>query len=251
MHYILKNTDEETKEKKPYYIRFMTELYEPLGRLSQGFEQGTDKPILIETSQKDRFMTPGRTFWVTSWLDISVIRWVLEHLSDGCDGLRYYAFCTHDRDYTKDGEPKKVHTHILLYFDERVSASFVCAWFHTTEVAIVSQYDISGKWNYLIHDSEKCRKERKFQYQPSERFTNDINYWTSRCVQKSSNEYYVDLFMDIHRGKMKIPDVIRKYGYEVIRSVRCLRILSDMYYAQLNNTFEKSAEEMPEYKDEY
>lgn len=235
MKFILKNDDETTNETKPYLIRFPHELYTPLADL-ESFEPLTDKPILITSYQKELFTSKARTFWIVSYLPVSVIRWVVQNL----DGLTHYAFCTHDRDYDGDGVLKKSHTHLLLYFENRVSASVVCSFFHTTEVKIISRSDISNEWNYLIHDSEACRKQRKFLYSPNERFSDDSHYWEFRCTSKSDNNYYVDMFLDFSKNKMTVPELISKYGYEIIRSVRNLRMLEDIYRGQLNERTRKN-----------
>ena len=240
MKFILKNPDLTTNEQKPYIVRFPEELYVPLSDLTD-VDPLTDKPILISNYQKDMLTPCYRTFWIVSYLPVSVIRWLVENL----DGLTHYAFCTHDRDYTNDGELKKAHTHLLLYFNELVSGSFVAAFFHTVEVKAISRIDISSEWNYLIHDSLACRKQRKHIYNTDERFTDDEFYWNSRCTCRSSNTYWEELFMDFYKFKLTVPELLRKYGYEIIRSVKNLQILCDMYHDQQSKTFDKACEELP------
>lgn len=236
MKFILKNPD-ETNEKKPYIIRFCEPLKTPLADLTE-FDPMILQPIPISNYQKELFTTKARTFWICTYLPISVIRWNLENL----EGLAHYAYCTHDRDIVpQTGELKKVHTHLLLYFEQRISSAVLCSYFHTCEVSVYSQYDVADKWNYLIHDSKKCRKEKKFLYPESERFTDDKNYWLTRCVSKSENDYYVNMYKDFSRG-MPIPDFIHKYGYEAIRSVRSLKLLNELDRDRSVDKFKQSAE---------
>lgn len=242
MKFILKNQD-ETNEQKPYVIRFAEELKTPLVDLTE-FDPMILHPIPISNYQKEMFITKARTFWVVSYLPISVIRWVLENL----DGLTHYAFCTHDRDVTPEGELKKVHTHLLLYFDERVSAAVVCSFFHTCEVKIISRYDIANEWNYLVHNSKKCVKDKKFRYPDCERFSDDENYWLARSVNRNENDYYVQMFLDYSKG-MPIPLFIRTYGYEAIRSIRNLQILNDVDRDRSVDKWKESSEQTNDYDE--
>lgn len=242
MKFILKNQD-ETNEEKPYIIRFAEELKTPLADLTE-FDPMILQPILISNYQKEMFTTKACTFWIVSYLPLSVIRWVLSNL----DGLTHYAFCTHDKDINPDGEIKKEHTHLLLYFDERVTAAKICSFFHTTQLKVISRYDIANEWNYLIHDSEKCRKERKFLYSDSERISDDESYWLTRCVKRSENDYYVQMYVDFSKG-MPIPLFIRKYGYEAIRSVRNLQTLNDLDRDRSIDKWKQSAEETNDYDE--
>lgn len=244
MKFILKNPD-VSDEKKPYIIRFCEPLKEPLSDLME-FDPMILQPIPISNYQKELLSTKARTFWLVSYLPLSVIRWNLENI----EGLTHYAFCTHDRDIVpQTGELKKVHTHLLLYFNERISSAVLCSYFHTCEICVISQLDISDKWNYLIHDSKKCRKEKKFLYPESERFTDDKNYWLSRCVSKNDNDYYVDMYLDFSLNRLPIPEFIRKYGYEAIRSIRNLKLLNDLDRDRSVDKFKQCSEQTNDYDE--
>lgn len=210
MKFVLKNKDGSTNEVKPYLLRANEELKPYLADCVE-FDGKILEPILISNYQKDFLNSFGRTFWIVSYLPLSVIRSIVSDL----DGLTHYAFCTHDRDITKDGELKKVHTHLLLYFEERVSSSFVAFWFHTLEIKIISRSNVSNEWNYLIHDSDNCRKERKFPYSPDDRKTDNDDYWLSRCVCATDNQMYVDMLADfgkLRHCKLTKSEWLRRYG---------------------------------------
>lgn len=230
MKYIVKNSDLGSAEQKPYVIRFYHPL-KPIITALPEYDPMACEDILITNWQRDNLMTVGRTFWIVTYYPLSVIRFILDNI----DGLTHYAFCTHDRDYSSDGVIKKAHTHLLLYFSERVSGSFIASWFHTTEIKIVSRSDVSSEWNYLIHDSEACRRQRKHIYDKSERFSDDENYWLSRCTCQSDNEYYVDMYKDFAFKKMSGVDFVRKYGYESIRSARNLKELLNYFCDNLHD----------------
>lgn len=218
MKYVLKNKDVSTNEVKPYLLRANEEL-KPYLADCVDFDGKILEPILISNYQKDFLNSFGRTFWIVSYLPCSVIRSLVTNL----DGLTHYAFCTHDRDFTQDGEVKKVHTHFLLYFDERVSSSYVAFWFHTLEIKIISRTNVSNEWNYLIHDSDNCRKEKKFLYSVDDRKTDNSDYWLSRCICATDNQMYVDLLADFDKfqhGKLSKSVLISRYGAFLIMQIK-------------------------------
>lgn len=218
MKYVLKNKDETTNEVKPYILRANEEL-KPYLADCVDFDGKILEPIQISNYQKDFLNSFGRTFWIVSYLPPSVIRSLITNL----DGLIHYAFCTHDRDITSDGELKKLHTHILLYFEERVSSSYVAFWFHTLEIKIISRTNVANEWNYLIHDSDNCRKEKKFPYPVVDRISDNADYWLSRCTCTPDNQMYVDLLEDFgklkHR-KIDKSEFIRRYGAFAIMQIK-------------------------------
>lgn len=218
MKYVLKNNDVSTNEVKPYLLRANEELKPYLADCVE-FDGKILEPILISNYQKDFLNSFGRTFWIVSYLPVSVLRSIVTEL----DGLTHYAFCTHDRDITKDGEVKKLHTHLLLYFDERVSSSYVAFWFHTLEIKIISRTNVVNEWNYLIHDSDNCRKEKKFLYSPDDRKTDNADYWLSRCFCATDNQVYVDLMADFDKfqhGKLSKTVLISRYGAFFIMQIK-------------------------------
>lgn len=218
MKYVLKNKDETINEVKPYILRANEELKPYLADCVE-FDGKILEPIQISNYQKDFLNSFGRTFWIVSYLPLSVIRSLIINL----DGLTHYAFCTHDRDITSDGELKKLHTHILLYFEERVSSSYVAFWFHTLEIKIISRTNVANEWNYLIHDSDNCRKEKKFPYPVEDRLTDNADYWLSRCTGTADNQMYVDLLDDfgkLKHGKIDKSEFIRRYGAFAIMQIK-------------------------------
>lgn len=218
MKYVLKNKDCSSNDTKPYLLRSNEDLKPYLSNCVE-FDGKILEPIFITNYQKDFLNSFGRTFWIVSYLPVSVIRSIVSDL----DGLTHYAFCTHDRDISKEGEIKKVHTHLLLYFDERVSSSYVAFWFHTLEIKIISRTNVSNEWNYLIHDSENCRKERKFLYSVNDRFSDNSDYWLSRCSNASDNQHFVDMLDDFSKmlhGKLHKNEFLRRYGAFAIMHIK-------------------------------
>lgn len=231
MKYLLKNPNVEFEEDKPFILRF-NEVVKPAFNGIEYDPQSFDD-IKLTSFQKDMLSTKARTFWLVSYYPISVIRYALEHM----DGLTHWAFCIHDRDITPDGEVKKVHTHLLLYFDERVSMSYPCSMLHTTQSRVISRLDISNEWHYLIHDSDVCRRERKFLYSPSDRFFDDEQYWIDRCSKNENSKYLdmVDDFILVTQHKLSYRDYIRKYGAFAIMNLDRLEKVASFIQDDENN----------------
>ena len=102
-----------------------------------------------------------------------------------------------------------------MYFEERVSSSYVAFWFHTLEIKIISRSNVSTEWNYLIHDSEACRKAGKFQYPASDRVSDSPDYWLCRCTVVDDNQKFIDMYHDYRKlkhGKLPPEEYLRRYG---------------------------------------
>lgn len=89
-----------------------------------------------------------------------------------------YAYCIHDKDVESNGSPRKVHVHLIIAFNNTTT--------YQNALSIVSELSAEGKkavnkvercknirwsYDYLIHDSEECRKKKKYQYDESQRVT--------------------------------------------------------------------------------
>ncbi|MBQ3235767.1 MAG: hypothetical protein IJA97_06380 [Clostridia bacterium] len=114
----------------------------------------------------------------TSWFDI-VSYLSEEEIKDSCESLcpQAFSFCTHDRDVDKDGNLKKLHTHIVLCFKTRKRALSLAHIFNTTELrAINTSVQLLGSYEYLIHQNEvdKVKYESSKRYVSNEQFFNDI-----------------------------------------------------------------------------
>lgn len=88
-----------------------------------------------------------------------------------------YAYCIHDKDKQSDhAEDRKVHTHILIAFPNTTTYKNALRTFDQLSApgkrAInTCEYCISvrGSYDYLIHDTETCKKKGKHLYDKSER----------------------------------------------------------------------------------
>lgn len=88
-----------------------------------------------------------------------------------------YCYCVHDKDLLHDGdESRKVHVHLMLMFPNTTTHKHALNVFNTlsktdqlccsTCEGIIYPRKI---YDYLIHDTEECRKAGKYQYSPDER----------------------------------------------------------------------------------
>lgn len=89
-----------------------------------------------------------------------------------------YAYCKHTRDKDSRSEHRKDHVHIILVFPNTTTYKHAMSVFSLLSAegkkalnkceAVVS---IRNVYDYLIHDTETCKKQGKEKYAPSERIT--------------------------------------------------------------------------------
>lgn len=96
-----------------------------------------------------------------------------------------YEYCVHDKDLVNDpDEQRKVHVHIIIAFPNTTTYKYACETFNRLSAegkscissgkgaeAIVS---IEYAHKYLIHNTEKCKREGKYQYSPEERISGNL-----------------------------------------------------------------------------
>lgn len=89
-----------------------------------------------------------------------------------------YAYCTHDKDIDAEGNQMKTHVHLLYCFNNSTTyrnALNVVKGLEKPGQTAVNKIErvinIKHMYNYLIHDTEDCRKKKKHLYSPEERIT--------------------------------------------------------------------------------
>ena len=88
-----------------------------------------------------------------------------------------FAYCLHDKDHLLDSEvDRKDHLHIELAFSNTTTYNHVCDVLsklnlpgHQCFNKIESVIDVRYMYNYLIHDTDDCRKKGKYLYDITER----------------------------------------------------------------------------------
>lgn len=115
----------------------------------------------------------ARYWWTVLWQ---------EHLQDGwqdtlADTIQLpFAYCVHDKDLDNDNDCRKAHVHIIIAFTNTTTRKHAENVFSLIAgdkafAAIDAIVDIRHAYNYLIHDTETCRKQDKHLYDVSERVT--------------------------------------------------------------------------------
>lgn len=89
-----------------------------------------------------------------------------------------FAYCVHDKDLDNDDDDRKVHVHIILAWPNTTTYNNAFKVFNKLSAdgkralnKIENVVNIRHKYNYLIHDTESCRKQGKHLYDVKERIT--------------------------------------------------------------------------------
>lgn len=107
-----------------------------------------------------------------------------------------FAYCVHDADHNVDGEDRKTHVHFILAFPNTTTYSNALSVFRLLGDKAINKCEriigIRHVWDYLIHDTESCRKAGKHLYDPSCRITGN-NFDIGSYEQLSSKDKEVML----------------------------------------------------------
>lgn len=108
-----------------------------------------------------------------------------------------FAYCVHDKglEIEKD-ERRKVHTHLILVWPSTTTYKHAMEVFSalnapgkTSFNTIEPVYNARGCYDYLIHDTEDCRKKGKYLFDKEERVTGNLydigNYEQVSLVEKN------------------------------------------------------------------
>lgn len=127
-----------------------------------------------------------------------------------------YAYCIHNKDLETDTEEnRKIHVHIIIAYGNTTTSNSALKAFNKLSKegakccpfceSIVS---IRNKYNYLIHDTEDCKKKHKHLYDKSERITGN-GFDIGAYVQLTTDEKeeialeLSDLVMDMNFENIK------------------------------------------------
>lgn len=92
-----------------------------------------------------------------------------------------YAYCEHDLDHDSKSEHRKDHVHIIIAFPNTTTYNHVMRVFASlnaegekafNKVEIV--HNMRHMYEYLIHNTETCRKQKKELYPASARITGNL-----------------------------------------------------------------------------
>ena len=123
-----------------------------------------------------------------------------------------YAYCIHDKCMEKDGKTlRKAHMHIIITFPNTTTYNHAFRVLQALEKEgqqafnkIEQVISVRHVYDYLIHDTEDCRKKKKHLYDASERIMGN-NFDIGAYEQLSSKEK-----TDIAK---RLCDVIMEQGF--------------------------------------
>lgn len=82
-----------------------------------------------------------------------------------------YAYCIHNADHNIDGEDRKTHVHLIVVFENTTTYKHAMNCFKLLGEKAINKCEavvnIRHVYNYLIHDTETCRKQGKHLYDES------------------------------------------------------------------------------------
>lgn len=93
-----------------------------------------------------------------------------------------YAYCVHDKGLQlEDGSHRKEHVHLILVWPSPTTYKHAAEVFDQLSAdgkrcfsAIQPVYNARHMYDYLIHDTEDCKKKGKYQFPPGERITGNL-----------------------------------------------------------------------------
>lgn len=160
---------------------------------------------MIEFTEKQKALFKQKCYFLTlvTYLD-NVEKIIAENL----DKIKKFAYAYHDKDIGK-----KPHTHLILAFSSDQTLMKYVKLFNTTEVTSLDKKGLKPMYDYLIHDSDKCRLEGKYQYDPSIRISNDPDYFSPvKRVSLANN--IGDMLDDVQRLSRR--SFVCKYGFNAL-----------------------------------
>ena len=105
-----------------------------------------------------------------------------------------YAYCVHDKDLDNDGDDRKTHVHLILTFPNTTTYKHAFDVYNKLSASgrvainkIEMIINIRHMYNYLIHDTDDCRKKGKYLYDKAERITGN-NFDIGSLEQMSAIE---------------------------------------------------------------
>ena len=109
--------------------------------------------------------------------------------------LQYpFAYCIHDKDIDSASEQRKIHVHFLIAFTNTTTYSNCLKIAQKLQPScsyVETVLNVRYMYNYLIHDTDDCRKKNKFVYDPSDRILcNDFDIGNFEQLSKTEKKEY-------------------------------------------------------------
>lgn len=175
-----------------------------------------------------------RGFSLSTYLSISQVSDVLYRHDRQ---IKAYAFIQHDKDVDENGSLKERHIHLLLCLVNASTVEAVRNWFRGFEddkgmpINTLAQpmHDISSSFDYLTHSTEQAIAEGKYQYDPSEVISNNLDFFQNTSFQEEDNISLAVL--DMCAG-VPLIEISRKYGRDFIIHYQSIKLLFNDIQAQ-------------------
>lgn len=191
-----------TKRKFPKMFDVGKVWFNQIDVHSEEIISSTDGYILNDQFNYIEFYTDNQNRYFNKQLTWV---WFKCHLSQNCceriiletdlsSIVERYAIKTHDKDNTLP------HTHVLIKFYRNQRISKLLEFFHCDSVSDCLN-NVKARWNYLIHNSDTCRKENKYQYEIKDVLTNSFEYFDKLIDIPNSRFVAINVVDDIIQGK--------------------------------------------------
>lgn len=162
-----------------------------------------------------------------------------------------YAYCKHFRDRDSKSEHRKDHVHLILAFPNTTTYQHALTVFGLLSAdgkkalnKVEACVSIRNVYDYLIHDTETCRKQGKEQYSPSERITGnnfDIGAY-EQLGTAEKNEMFISLSNAIRDNKIFNYMDFYEYvvdTYEDVNYIEVMRCYSRHFQQLCDGNYQK------------
>ena len=121
----------------------------------------------------NKYIKKARFWWAVLWVENLQEGWLDTLQGEACFP---FAYCVHSKDLDTKDEARKDHIHIILAFPNTTTYNHAFNIFKIIagEKAVNTcqpVLNIRHAYDYLIHDTDKCREDGKHQYAIEERIT--------------------------------------------------------------------------------
>ena len=160
------------QDGKIWFNKFNPYNYEVITTLDGAVLSDNFSVTQFYTDKQKQYLTKQVTWaWTKCFLSAKACEQIILN-TDLKDAVEHYAIITHDKDA---GVPAHTHMLIKFYRNERIQSRLV-EYFHVDNVSSC-EHQAYVKFKYLTHDSDKCRKEKKYQYNETEVISDDLSYF--------------------------------------------------------------------------
>ena len=136
-----------------------------------------------------------------------------------------YAYCIHDADHNIDGEDRKTHVHFIIAFTNTTTYKHALEVFKLLGEKSLNKCEaavnIRHAYDYLIHDTETCRKQKKYLYPAESRITwNNFDIGAYEQISQEEKNEILRAMLDFLSDN-QIKDLTTFYiAYEPLREAQ-------------------------------